>query len=126
MALLRRGLGLANYLTDRVFSNLSLLFLAMTLFWGYFTFAEHLTTWYAGDSAEKVVHHVLSHGDYGKWFWLMVFLNVAVPLAVLPFRRGRGPLGTALVGCCVLVGMWLERFLIVVPALGEHARMAGS
>ena len=119
MALLRRGLQLQTVLTDRVFSNLSLLFLAMTLLWGYFTYAEHLTTWYGGSAAEDRVHHALFGGGFGKLFWLMVVLNVVVPLMVLPFRWGRKPLGAALVGCCVLVGMWLERLLIVVPALSR-------
>ncbi len=117
MALLRRGLGLREWLTDRVFSNLALLFVAMTLLWGYFTFAEHLTTWYAGDTAEIAVHHSLIDGPFGRWFWLMVFCNMIVPLAILPFRRGRQPLGVSIVGFSVLIGMWLERYLIVVPAL---------
>ena len=119
MALLRRGMGLGHWLSDRVFSNLGLLFLAMTVLWGYFTFAEHLTTWYAGDSSEGVVHEALVHGPFAKYFWLMVVLNVVIPMCILPFRRGRRPLGTAVVGACVLVGMWLERFLIVIPALSN-------
>ncbi len=117
MALLRWGLDLADVLTDKVFSNLSLLFVAMALIWGYFTYAEHLTTWYGGGSAEERVHHTLMSGGFGQLFWLMVFLNLVVPLAVLPFRWGRKPLPVTLVGMGVLVGMWLERLLIVVPAL---------
>ena len=89
----------------------------MSLVWGYFTFAEHLTVWYSGDLFEKNVHHVLLHGDFAVPFWTMVVVNLVIPVAVLSFPRGRRPLPTALVGCGVLVGMWLERFLIVVPAL---------
>ncbi len=117
MALLRRGLALERFLTDRVFNNLGLLFVTMSLVWGYFTFAEHLTVWYSGDLFEKNVHHVLLHGDFAVPFWTMVVVNLVIPVAVLSFPRGRRPLPTALVGCGVLVGMWLERFLIVVPAL---------
>ena len=117
MAVLRWGLELGDVLTDRVFSNLSLLFVAMALIWGYFTYAEHLTTWYGGDAAAERVHHALMSGVFGRLFWLMVFLNLAVPLAILPFRWGRRPLGVTVVGLCVLVGMWLERLLIVVPSL---------
>ena len=116
MALLRWGLGLKAYLTDKAFNNLGLLFLAMTLLWGYFTFAEHLTTWYGGGADEDAVHHALT-GQYGHLLWLMVFVNVAIPLAILPFPKGRRPLGTAIVGVGVLLGMWLERYLIVVPSL---------
>ncbi len=56
-------------------------------------------------------------GEFATIFWTMVVLNVVVPLGVLPFAWGRKPLATALVGLGVLVGMWIERFLIVVGTL---------
>ena len=117
MAILRHGLRLGGVLHDRLFNNLGLLFLAMTLFWGYFTFAEHLTTWYAGDLAEQIVHHGLMSGTSLGVFVLMVVVNVVIPLGVLPFRWGRRPLPLALVSCGVVLGMWLERWIIVIPSL---------
>jgi molybdopterin-containing oxidoreductase family membrane subunit len=119
MAILRRGLHLEHALTDRTFDNLGRLCLAMTLIWGYFTFAEHLTTWYAGDAASDQVHHTLMSGRFGNLFWLMVFLNVILPFALLVTRHGRRPLGTAIAGVSIVVGMWLERLLIVVPSLSQ-------
>ncbi|MEE2776317.1 MAG: NrfD/PsrC family molybdoenzyme membrane anchor subunit [Acidobacteriota bacterium] len=123
MALLRWGMDLGDYLSDKVFNNLGLLFCAMTLAWGYFTFAEHLTVWYANEVAEA---RVLWSRFTGKWagpFWTMVIVNFVIPICVLPFRWGRKPLPTALVSLGVLVGMWLERFLIIVPSL-ELPRLA--
>ncbi|HVS62323.1 MAG TPA: NrfD/PsrC family molybdoenzyme membrane anchor subunit [Thermoanaerobaculia bacterium] len=117
MALLRGGLRLGHVLTNAVFDKLGLLFVAMTLLWIYFTFSEHLTTWYGGDLAEARVHHELFHGPLAPAFWTMVLVNGVIPLAVLPFRWGRRPLPIALVGLGVVVGMWLERLLIVVPSL---------
>ncbi|HVS12936.1 MAG TPA: NrfD/PsrC family molybdoenzyme membrane anchor subunit [Thermoanaerobaculia bacterium] len=117
MALLRRGLRLERVLTDGVFDKLGLLFVAMSMLWVYFTFSEHLTTWYGGDVAEARVHHELFHGPLSPAFWTMVVVNAIIPLAVLPFRRGRRPLPIALVSLGVVVGMWLERLLIVVPSL---------
>ena len=52
MFLLRAGLRLERYLDDRVFNNLGLLFVTMTLLWTYFTYAEHLTIWY-GDQLPR-------------------------------------------------------------------------
>ena len=119
MVVLRRGLRLQNYLTDRVFNNLALLLLTMTLAWGYFTFAEHLTLWYGNEVSEMVIFRNRVSGQYSFLFWTMVFLNFVIPIGVLPFRAGRKPLATALVGLGILVGMWLERFLIIVPSLGS-------
>ena len=117
MYALRRGLGLAEYLTDKVFNNLGLLFVTFTLIWGYFTFAEHLTVWYGHEPSEMAVFAQRVSGDYKGIFWTMVVLNVAIPLGVLAFPAGRRPVATAVVGFGVLVGMWIERFLIVVGPL---------
>jgi Ni/Fe-hydrogenase subunit HybB-like protein len=117
MYLLRRGLRIGEYLSDKVFNNLGLLFLAFALLWAYFTFAEHLTVWYGHESAEMAVFNERLYGKYAWIFWSMVTTNVVIPLAVLSFPKGRKPLGTAIVGLGVLVGMWFERFLIVVGSL---------
>ena len=47
----------------------------------------------------------------------MIVINVVIPLSVLSFPKGRKQLATAIVGLGVLVGMWIERFLIVVGTL---------
>ncbi|MSR23084.1 MAG: polysulfide reductase [Gemmatimonadetes bacterium] len=117
MYVLRRVLKVGDYLTDQVFSNLGLLSLTFALIWGYFTFAEHLPVWYAREPSETAILLQRVSGDYAAAFWAMVILNVVVPLGVLSFPRGRRPVGTLFVGLCVLVGMWIERYLIVVGSL---------
>jgi molybdopterin-containing oxidoreductase family membrane subunit len=117
MYLLRRGLGISEYLSDKVFNNLGLMFLAFAMLWGYFTFAEHLTVWYGNEHAERLVFDFRISGGFAWIFWTMIVVNVVIPLAVLPFPKGRKPLGTAIVGVGVLLGMWIERFLIVIGTL---------
>ena len=117
MYLLRRGLKLERYLDDRVFANLGLLFVTMTLLWSYFTYAEHLTVWYGDQASEIAVFNERLWGQFAPYFWTMLVFNTVIPLAVLPFRWGRQPVWTAVVGMFVLVGMWLERYLIVVGSL---------
>ena len=117
MYLLRRGLRLEEYLTDKVFNNLGLLFVAFTVIWTYFTAAEHITVWYGHEPSEMAVFWERVSGEYAPIFWGMVFVNIVVPLGVLSFRWGRKPWATAIVGLGVLVGMWIERFLIVVGTL---------
>ena len=117
MYLLRKGLGIGEYLNDKVFNNLGLMFLAFAMLWSYFTFAEHLTVWYGNEHAEKAVFDARISGEFAPLFWTMIVVNVLIPLAILPFPKGRKPLGTAIVGLGVLVGMWIERYLIVVGTL---------
>ena len=117
MYILRRGLGLQQYLSDAVFNNLSLLFVAMAVMWSYFTFAEHLTVFYGNEHAEMAVYNERISGQFAPYFWTMIALNVVVPLLVLAFRAGRRPLASAVVGIGVIVGMWVERYIIVVGSL---------
>ena len=50
-------------------------------------------------------------------FWTMVVCNFIIPVPILAIKRLRTITGTAIASGTVVVGMWLERFLIVVPAL---------
>jgi molybdopterin-containing oxidoreductase family membrane subunit len=49
----------------------------------------------------------------------MVALNFLIPLSILAFRKLRTIGGCVVASCAVLIGMWLERFLIIVPSLGH-------
>ena len=88
-----------------------------TVIWTYFTAAEHITVWYGHEPSEMAVFWERLAGDYGGIFWGMILVNTVIPLGVLSFRWGRRPLATAIVGFGVLIGMWIERFLIVVGTL---------
>jgi molybdopterin-containing oxidoreductase family membrane subunit len=56
----------------------------------------------------------------------MVFCNFIVPFILLGIRRLRN-ISTAMVSSvCVLIGMWLERYLIVVPTLGNPRLITAS
>jgi molybdopterin-containing oxidoreductase family membrane subunit len=117
MAILRRALGLEAYLTPLHFGNLGKLLLTMSLLWAYFTFNEHLIVWYGNETHEMPVFRARITGEYAPLFWLMVFCNFVVPLLILGFRRLRTIAGTLIASCAVILGMWIERYLIIVPSL---------
>lgn len=126
MAILRKVLGLEQYLTWHHFNNLSKLLLLMSLLWLYFTLAEHLTVWYGNEPKEMAVFGAKTRSRYAPFFWGMVVLNFVVPFVLLGIRRLRS-IGTAVfASSCVLVGMWLERYLIVVPTLGNPRLSSAS
>lgn len=56
-------------------------------------------------------------GQYAPYFWSMVFLCFILPVAILSNRKTRTIAGIFIVSCGVIVGMWLERFTIVLPTL---------
>ena len=117
MAALRKAMRLQDYLRESHFANLSKLLLLMSLVWLYFTFSEHLTTWYGNFPREINVLNVREHGFYGLLFWTMVVCNFVIPLVLIGISRLRCIPTIVVSSVAVLVGMWLERFLIVVPTL---------
>ena len=119
MAVLRRMLHLEDYLHPVHFENLGKLLLLMSLLWAYFVFAERLTVWYGNEPSEMAVFWATQRGAYAPLYWTMVVCNFVIPFAILSLRRLRTITGSVVASCGVLVGMWLERFLIIVPSLGH-------
>jgi Ni/Fe-hydrogenase subunit HybB-like protein len=119
MALLRKFLHLEDYLLRIHFENLGKLLLVMSLLWFYFVFAERLTVWYGNDPSEMTVFWVTQTGSFSPLFWLMVVCNFVIPFPILAIKKLRTISGCVIASIGVVIGMWLERFLIIVPSLSH-------
>ncbi|MEK7409366.1 MAG: NrfD/PsrC family molybdoenzyme membrane anchor subunit [Acidobacteriota bacterium] len=119
MALIRRIYGLQDYLKPIHFNNLGLLLLVMALLWFYFTFSEYLTTFYGGEPSHLEVFYSKLTGRFAPLFWVMVASCFAIPVSLLSRARTRTVAGTVIASISVNVGMWLERYTIVVPTLSR-------
>jgi molybdopterin-containing oxidoreductase family membrane subunit len=119
MAVLRTFLHLEEYLLPVHFQNLGKLMLVMALLWGYFVFNERLVTYYANRPAEMTVFWQTQRDDYAPLYWTMIACNFVLPLLILGIGRFRTITGCVIASCGVVLGMWLERYLIVVPSLGH-------
>jgi Ni/Fe-hydrogenase subunit HybB-like protein len=119
MVFLRSFLHLEEYLNPRCFDNLGKLLLVMSLLWFYFIFAERLTTWYGNTRSEVAVLWLTMRGPYRDLFWLMVGCNFVFPFPLLAIKRLRTITGTFLASVTVVIGMWIERYLIIVPSLSR-------
>jgi Ni/Fe-hydrogenase subunit HybB-like protein len=119
MAVLRKFLRLEEYLRPIHFQNLGKLLLVMSLLWGYFVFNERLVVWYGNHTAEIAVFETTQSGTYAPLFWTMVFANFVLPLVLMGIRRFRTITGCVIASLGVVLGMWLERYLIVVPSLSH-------
>jgi molybdopterin-containing oxidoreductase family membrane subunit len=119
MIVFRKAYGLQGYLKPIHFRYLGQLLLVMLLLWFYFTFAEYLTGYYGGQPEEMKVFWAKFSGPFWPFFWGMVLTNFVIPLLCL-VRLGRHTIGKVLTASIsVLVGMWLERFIIIVPTLSN-------
>jgi Ni/Fe-hydrogenase subunit HybB-like protein len=117
MSIIRKAMHLESYLTAHHFNNLAKLLLLMSLLWLYFTVAENLTAWYGNEPKEMNVFGARVRGNFGPYFWVMVFCNFVVPFVLLGIRGLRSIRTATIASITVLIGMWLERFLIIVPTL---------
>jgi len=117
MALLRKFLHLEDYLLRIHFENLGKLLLVMSLLWFYFVVSERLTTWYGNGPSEMSVFWLTQRGAFSPLFWTMVICNFLVPFPILAIKRLRTITGCVIASIGVVIGMWLERFLIIVPSL---------
>jgi Ni/Fe-hydrogenase subunit HybB-like protein len=119
MVILRRAYHLETYLKPIHFNNLGVLLLVMALLWFYFTFAEYLTTWYGQEPTEMDVFRSKVEGPYAWLFWAMFLFCFLIPVGILCRQKTRTIAGTLIASISVNIGMWLERFTIVVPSLAN-------
>jgi molybdopterin-containing oxidoreductase family membrane subunit len=86
---------------------------------GYAYGMEFFVAWYSGNPYEAFTFANRALGPYAWAYWLMIGCNVAVPQA-LWFRKVRQtPWALLMVAICVNVGMWFERFVIIVTSLSR-------
>jgi molybdopterin-containing oxidoreductase family membrane subunit len=116
---MRRFFGLQDFVTPRHFAMLCKMLIFMSLIVTYSYFAEFFMAWYAGDEFEQSSFYNRAFGVYAPLFWVMVTFNSILPLTLLSSRlRSNLAYGYG-VAVCVLIGMWLERFVIIASSLSH-------
>ncbi len=120
LAPMRTLLGLERYMQIRHFDNLGKLLLVLSLVMTYAYGMEFFVAWYSGNPFEQGAYWARLTGPYAPLTWTMLVCNSAVPL-VLVARRVRTHLPALFaVAILVNVGMWLERYVIVVSSLARE------
>jgi len=119
MIAFRRAYHLEDYLKEIHFRYLSTLLLIMSLIWFYFTFSEYLTGVFGAEPHELHIIMYKFTGPFAFFFWGMVFCNFVIPVIILSFRKFRTIKGIFIASVAVVIGMWLERLIIVVPSLAN-------
>lgn len=117
MAVFRRVYHLERYITLRHFRNLALLLLVLDIAIIYFTVSDYLTAAYGGEVQDVRWLTALSTGPYAVLFWGMFIGGFIVPAFILGMNRTRTISGIVVASVLVTIGMWIERFLIVVPTM---------
>lgn len=126
MLIIRKVYHLEAYLKPVHFHNMGTLLLVMVLVWTYFTFSEYLTGFYGSEPEEMQVFWAKFSGPYAPYFWAMVVCNFVIPITLLSYRKTHTIAKTVIASIFVCAGMWLERFIIIVPTLANPRLPYGS
>jgi Ni/Fe-hydrogenase subunit HybB-like protein len=114
---LRYLYGMEDFITMRHLQNMAKVMLATGLIVGYGYLIEIFMAWYSADSYEQFMVHNRMTGPYAPFYWSLIFCNIVAP-QILWLKRVRTNI--IILFCMALVvnvGMWLERFVIVVTSL---------
>ncbi len=116
---LRAVYGLQGLITDRHLENSGKLMLATGLIVSYAYFMETFTAWYSGDVFEQAAFWHRMFGPYAITYWALITCNIVLPQA-LWFKKVRtNTVMLFLISVIVLIGMWLERYVIIVTSLAQ-------
>jgi Ni/Fe-hydrogenase subunit HybB-like protein len=139
---LRAIFGLHDLITTRHLDNLAKILLGSGLLVAYAYLMDGFTVWYSRDQYQMFVWETRFTGSYAPLTWILVLVNIALPQALWFRSVRRSPLALFSIGFLVTIGMWLDRFLVVVtgqstdylpsawhlyqPILGDWALFIGS
>ncbi len=115
----RELFGLKNMITMRHLDNMNKIILVTGLIVGYAYATEFFIAWYSGVMYERFAFLSRAFGPYAWAYWIMVSCNVFVP-QVYWFKKARTSIWLMfLISLLVNVGMWFERFVIIVTSLSS-------
>jgi molybdopterin-containing oxidoreductase family membrane subunit len=109
--------GLEDFITLRHLQNMAKVLLATGLMVAYGYGIEVFMAWYSGNPFEKYVMLNRMFGPYAVMYWALIACNVLVPQLLWSRRLRSNVLVLFAVALTVNVGMWLERYVIVVTTL---------
>jgi molybdopterin-containing oxidoreductase family membrane subunit len=114
----RRAFRLENVITKRHLDALAKMILVTGWVVIYSYIVEDFCAWYGGDPVESYQMFVARPSGPGSTaFWLMLLGNVVAPNVLWLKRARTSPVVLFVVSIAVNVGMWCERFVIIVQSL---------
>jgi molybdopterin-containing oxidoreductase family membrane subunit len=113
----RQILGLQDMITTRHLENMCKIMLATGLIVAYAYGVEFFTAWYSGHAFEQFAFLNRAFGPYSWAFCVMVICNVVAPQLLWIRWVRTTPLTIFAIAVLVNIGMWFERFVIVVTSL---------
>jgi molybdopterin-containing oxidoreductase family membrane subunit len=114
---LRAAYGLQDFITERHLENMAKIMLATGLMVAYGYAMEAFFAWYSANTYEEYVTVNRATGPYAPAYWALIVCNVIAPQLLWIRRVRTHAVVLWIVAIISNIGMWLERFVIVVTSL---------
>src|SRR5579883_341890 len=117
---LRKWFHLEDFITIRHLNNMGKLLLATGMIVTYSYVMEAFMAFYSADKFERYMMVNRMVGPYAIVFWALVACNIAIPMTFLwSYRIRTNTVALFIIAFIAQVGMWLERFVIIVTSLNR-------
>jgi Ni/Fe-hydrogenase subunit HybB-like protein len=114
---LRKYYHLEDFITARHLNNMAKVMLLTGLMVAYGYIVEAFGGWYSGNRYDRFMMYNRLTGPYAPHYFSLLFCNLVFP-QLLWFRKvRRNPIMLFVIAIVVNIGMWLERFIIIVTSL---------
>jgi len=117
MTFMRGYFGMTNYITLNHMENMAKIIMLTGMLVGFAYITEFFMAWYSGSAWEGFVFRNRAFGPYGWAYAIMFTCNAIIPQVFWVKALRRNTLVLFIVSILVNVGMWFERFVIVVTSL---------
>ncbi len=113
---IRKFYGLEDFITMRHLENMAKVMLATGLIVAYGYMMETFGAFYSGGFDKFMIQNRMM-GPYAFWYWVLITCNIVIP-QFMWFKKVRTNVAALFtISIIVNIGMWLERFIIVVTSL---------
>lgn len=114
---IRSFYGLKDMITMRHLENSAKLLLATGWIVAYGYAMEAFMSWWSNNQYEWFLTRNRLFGPYHWWYWALISCNILIPQVLWSKKVRTNIIGLFLVSVDILIGMWLERFVIVIVSL---------
>ena len=118
--LTRATLGLKDIFNMRVLERMNLIMLVTGSMVGYAYAMEFFIAWYSGNEYEMFAFVNRAFGPYAWAYWIMISCNVIVPQFFWSKRLRTNIAFMFIASILINIGMWFERFVIVVTLSRDY------
>jgi molybdopterin-containing oxidoreductase family membrane subunit len=114
---LRKVYALEDFITMRHLDNMAKVMLATGLIVAYGYFFEFFMALYSGNKFDVFLVNQRLHGPYAPFYYALILCNILTPQLLWFLKMRQNVVVLFIMSIVVNMGMWLERFVIVVISL---------